>query len=101
MDTEHPLGQQPDFAESKSVFQKDWSLHTDAALCFVRVNPRGQVERIALCAGQVLRVGEVEIRLREPVPFIEIRFVCGKPEVASGDSAQIGEIRLRGKSVWK
>lgn len=72
MDTENPLKQQPDWTQHKTVVQKEWQLQTDGELCFVRLNAKGQVERIALCNGQRLQVGEKVWQLPSPVAFVEM-----------------------------
>ena len=71
-------------AEKNSKWtQKALGLEWIGDLAWIEI--RGQsVERLVLCNGEYLHYGDLNLRLKTPVPFVEIRLIGGKPEIVTG-----------------
>ncbi len=68
-DVENPLGLPPSRDEHSVMVQEEWGLRLDGELCLVRVGAAGAVERMALCRGEALSVGDAAL---EPAPGADL-----------------------------
>ncbi|MBN1347048.1 MAG: heparinase II/III family protein [Phycisphaerae bacterium] len=101
-DVENAAGLRPAWAMGAELIQKAWNLKYDGDLCVVRTSPDGKIDRIAICRGAALAVGDVTVRLKKLTDYVELRFDDkGKPVVASGNLDDIAEIAVKGQSFWK
>jgi len=98
-DVENPLGQTPSLAQAKIMVQKDWDAEVEGEAAFIRKTRNGAIERIVLCRGRSIRVGDVTITLKDPADHLEVRFERNRPIIAAGDADKIEDIRIKGKSV--
>ena len=67
----------------------------------IRRDAAGQVQRIALCRGKSLRVGDLAVTLKTKQPFIEIVLAGGRASVVAGDPDSVKDIRTGDKSIWR
>jgi hypothetical protein len=79
--------------------QKEWAVQLDGEACFVRQDGAGQVQRLALCRGRRMSVGEVVLQLKGDTEFIEVAFDQGRAAVVSGNPEDVQSIRLHGQEV--
>ena len=70
-DVENAQGVQPGFSDAGVLVQPDWGLRLEGEACWVRRRANGSVERVVLCKGKSVRVGDVV--LEEEVEFVEVR----------------------------
>jgi len=85
VDIEDPLGHQPSFAKVRTTAQPDCELATDAELCLVRLDRNRQLQRIALCQGSYVQIGQSRLRLEERTAFLEVERVQGRWQTIVGD----------------
>lgn len=97
-DGENPLDLTPSREQHKALVQKEWGLRTDGELCIVRRSAVGKVERIALCRGTSVSVGEVVFTLKKQVEFVEVRFSDSRVSVVSGKTEDVKEIIVKGEN---
>jgi hypothetical protein len=71
-DAEDPLDPKPRLADFRAVVLSEYDLQTDAEMCLVRFDPGGRLQRIALCRGGYMRMGDSRFRLAEPATFVEV-----------------------------
>jgi Zn ribbon nucleic-acid-binding protein len=83
------------------TMQKEWALRTDGELVFARRSTQGAIERLALCRGRSVSIGGNDLLMKSSAEHIEIVFENGVPTVVSGDAAQVQDIRINGRSVWR
>ncbi len=98
-DVENPLGLTPSKAGRSILVQKDWGLRSDAELCLVRRNSAGEIERIVLCRGSFVGIGDVILRLKRKTDFVEVAIHKGDASVVSGDPEDVREILIEGRNV--
>jgi hypothetical protein len=65
----------------------------------VRKDGGGNVQHIVLCRGASLSVGDLQVRMKRDVDFIEIRFDGKTARVASGNHEDIQEILFEGARI--
>ena len=83
IDSENP-------STSSLLTVKEWGLTTDCELCMVRLRADGSVERAVLSQGRYLGIGDVAVKLKAKVDFVEVSFDGGKAKVESGDVGALG-----------
>jgi len=88
-DAENPMKLKPSKGLNRVMVQNDWQLKTDAELCLIRRSKSGAAERVALCKGRSIQVGDFEMKLRQKTGYIEVVVVKGKAAVAAGDPADV------------
>lgn len=71
IDVEDPAGYKSK-SDALSVIQKEWDIYTDCELFMVRKNSKGIVEKVVLCKGSFIRIGEMDINFATPLDFKEI-----------------------------
>src|SRR5206468_2067338 len=98
-DVENPLGRQPAWRESSPVVQKDHDLELRSELCWIRFDAKGGLRQVALCRGSRLKAGTMTLELRPGSEFAELRLNGGRPELVSGDRAQVVDVLHDGRSV--
>jgi len=96
VDVEDPLG----LTSQDVIVQRDWDLHLDGELCWIRLNVDGEVQRIALCRGSSIRVADVSLKLTEKTDFIEVCINRDGASVVAGDPKTIQELRRKNQRVW-
>ncbi|MBI3920423.1 MAG: heparinase II/III family protein [Armatimonadetes bacterium] len=99
-DVENPLGLAPTKSKSPVLSQKDWRLQTDCELVSVRLSRTGQVQRIAMCRGRFVTVGEVSVRLKKESDLVEVKLEKGRASVVAGDIKDVDEILIRGRIAF-
>ena len=85
VDIEDPLGHQPSFAKVRTAAQPDCELETDAELCLVRFDANQQIQRIALCQGSYVQVGQSRLQLKERAALLEVERVQSRWQTIVGD----------------
>jgi hypothetical protein len=98
-DVENPLRATPSIAASGALVQRDWDVRLDGEMCMVRKDGGGNVQHIVLCRGASLSVGDLQVRMKRDVDFIEIRFDGKTARVASGNHEDIQEILFEGARI--
>jgi oligo-alginate lyase len=93
-DVENPMGLVPSRAVNKVLVQKEWELSSDAELCMVRRDSKGEIQRIVICGGKIVQVGTSVLKLKKPSDFFECRFDKGKIVVVSGKVEEISEVKF-------
>jgi len=93
-DAENPLGLRPSRAAGRVLAVGEWGLRLDGEMAAVRKDAFGQVQRIALCKGRSLTVGDLSVTLKGETDFIEIVFDKGRASVVAGSPDGIEEIRV-------
>ncbi len=83
-----------------TVTQTDWQASVQGSLALVRTDSAGQVERIAMCRGNSIRIGDVNVQLKKSTDFIELVFKDGKASVSSGQKEAVENITIKNKSAW-
>ena len=96
VDVENPLG----VTSHDVIVQRDWDLHLDGELCWIRLNVDGEVQQIALCRGSSIRVADVSLKLTEKTDFIEVCINRDSASVVAGDPKTIQELRRKNQRVW-
>jgi hypothetical protein len=76
---------------SNTVIQKAWGLRLSGELCWVRKQPGGDIERIVLCNGDALQIGNVT--LSGETAFTEVFFDGMNPRTV-GDSVGKCEVQI-------
>jgi hypothetical protein len=99
-DVENPLGQTPSRASDKILVQKECDVRTDGELCMVR-RMGGEVQKIALCRGSLVVAGNVALRMKKRVDYVEIRLNQGRPILIAGNAGDIQSITVGGKNIWR
>jgi hypothetical protein len=101
-DAENPLSLSPSRAKDHVLVQKDWQMHLDGELCMIRGDQGGRIQRIALCRGKSVKVGDVSLQLNGDVDFVEVVFDGKKKaKLASGKPQDVQSILVNGQSVWE
>jgi hypothetical protein len=54
------------------MVQKEWGLRLDGELCMVRTDAAGEVERVILCRGKAVSIGDAELTLKRDTDFIAV-----------------------------
>ena len=62
----------------KVAIQPEWGLQLEGELCWVRVDAKGEIERVALGKGTRMGIGRVEIEREEGMEFGEFRVEEGE-----------------------
>ena len=70
-DVENPLGLTPSLAKSGSLVQKETGISLDGEMCLVRFAKSGEVERVALCKGESIRIGDMVFEPKGKTDFAE------------------------------
>lgn len=99
-DVENPLGLTPALADQKVLVQPDWAVKLEGEACFVRQDVAGRIQRLALCRGRFLQVGEVEVALKTDVDCIEVVWGPDGPAVVAGDPEAVQALRFQGRELW-
>ena len=71
--------------------QKEWGLRFDGELCVVRRDADGKVRRIALCRGNSVSIGDVDLKLKQDIDFLEVNINNGVISVVSGNPEDISK----------
>lgn len=74
LDAENPLGLTPRWKRGEQVLLPELGIATDAELALVRLDASGQVIHVALCKGNVMRIGAVEWQAGAAQEFVEGHF---------------------------
>ena len=90
-DVENPLGLSPSRTEDRVIVQKEWGLRFDGELCVVRRDADGKVRRIALCRGNSVSIGDVDLKLKQDIDFLEVNINNGVISVVSGNPEDISK----------
>ena len=96
-DTENPLGAQPSLAQNRALRLTEWKVELEGEMGLIRLDKNGRLAHIVLCRATRLKVGEFEIRLRQPVDCIEIGFAKGKPTRLTGRREDIEAMTVKGQ----
>ena len=96
-DVGNPLKASPSVSANRIIVQKDWGLKLEGALCMIRLDAAGQVERIVLCEGKSIAVGGVIVELKQKTSLVEIVVENGRTAVVSGTPGKIEEIKVTRK----
>lgn len=88
-------------AEHKILVQKENGVRTDGDLCMIRRLNGGAIQKIVLCRGSVVVAGNVTIRMKKPVDFLELRFDKNRPILETGNANDIQSVLIAGKNVWQ
>jgi hypothetical protein len=99
MNARDPRDLVPRWSPRHLVLQRDWDFAGRGELFSVRRNPQGEVSRLVLCGGTMLRVGEIELKLREPVDCVEIVITEDSAQVVTGDPAVVRWITRSGQRL--
>jgi len=92
----------PEREGAQAVAQDDWGVRTDAELCAVRLDGEGRVERIALCQGREVALGNTTVRLKAKADLIEVVFDQGRAMIESGSAEAVEAIILDGAECeWR
>ncbi|UCH36008.1 MAG: heparinase II/III family protein [Armatimonadota bacterium] len=101
-DVENPLRLRPSRSAGRILLQRDCGVRLDGELGVVRWDSAGTVERIIMCRGKSLRVGNVSLKLKGETDFVEVAFHDGGADIVAGDSRQIEEIQVKGTPIpWR
>jgi len=95
-DVENPLAVTPAFSKHNALIQKDWNLRLEGELCWVRRGRDGSIERIALCRGRSVAVGNVSVEMKAETDLVELDMRRGG-KIASGGAEGIADLRVRGR----
>jgi hypothetical protein len=93
MDAENPLGFEPAFRKGDTVIQRDWNLMLDGEICWVRLGRDGSLERVALCKGKSLHVGNFSLEMKAETDFVEVDARRGT--VLAGDLDNAASIEIK------
>ncbi len=80
---------------------EQWELILNGELGWVRKDASGRLNRLAICGGRSLEVGDTRLELKADVDFIEIALDNDVPKVLSGDPYQVQELVVNGRDIWK
>lgn len=69
-------------------------MQVQAGLSFIRLGSTGEPERIALCAAEGARIGNVNIRLKKTTDLIEVVFKDGRHQIVAGSADAIEKIEV-------
>jgi len=100
-DVENPLGMIPSRAQHRVLVQREWGLRLDGELAVVRWDQSAKVQRIVLCKGSSLSVGDIVLKLKSDTDFIEVAFSRGRALVISGNREAVQAITIAGKDIWR
>lgn len=109
-DRENPLKHRPDWRADRTLVQPDQRARLVGELAWVRReagttgNGDGALRRLALCHARSLTVDDLSLRLKEEVPFLELRIEedgRGQPRavIVAGDPAAIEWLTLGGVPI--
>jgi hypothetical protein len=59
------------------------------------------VRHLALGRGNSVTVGDVSLRLKRSVDFIEVSLVEGRATVVPGPPEDVEDVLVKGRSVWQ
>ena len=82
----------PVYSEHNALVQKDWNLRLQGEMCWVRRGRDGSIERIALCRGRSMAVGNVSVEMKAQTEFVELDMRPGR--IASGGVEGVAEMRV-------
>lgn len=88
-DAENPQDTVPSFTKGDKLVQAEWQVRLDGEMCLIRRSSGGPVESIVLCRCRSLRIGDIEIMVKEPADFLEISFAGGRPQVVTGNQGAV------------
>jgi len=100
-DAENPLGLISSKYQGEYMVERKWDVHVKGELCLIRRSEGGEVERIVVCHGTSLRIGDLALELTEEADFIEIGFQEGHPVGVSGELEKIRGVTRGGVNLWK
>ncbi|MBN1352031.1 heparinase II/III-family protein [candidate division KSB1 bacterium] len=86
--------------ENALIMQKDRGVELIGEMCLIRQDNKCRIRKIAICHGSYLKAGEVSLRLKKRIDFMEFELDGKKISLLSGDPAEIETIRVNGKNVW-
>lgn len=84
-------------AAGGAVVQRDYELRLDGEMCFVRRDPTGRPQRIALCGARSASIGDVAIKLAGRPGFVEITLDGGRATVVAGERGSVEEVLAGGR----
>jgi hypothetical protein len=100
-DAESWLDAAPSRTAHDLLKQNDWGLRLDGEAAWVRRGQSGATERVAICKGNSLAIGEMTISLKADADYVELAFRNGRATVSAGDRAAIIDIVVSGRSIWR
>jgi hypothetical protein len=100
-DVENPLGLSPSRTERRVLVQPERGLRLDGELGMVRWDDGGKVQRIALCKGRSLSVGDIVLNLKSDTDFIEVASSRGRARVVAGSRGAVQAITIAGNDAWR
>jgi len=95
-DAENPLGLSPSVTVDKILVQKDWDVYCAGQLCLVRFDRSGKLQRIVLCRGKFISVGDVVIKFKNEIEFVEVSFDEKGAKVVSSNPEDVQDIMIKG-----
>jgi hypothetical protein len=72
-DIENPLGLSPSLAKDHVLVQKEWRLKLDGQLCFVRLDAKSRVRRVAIYKAKSASIGDFTLTSELEADFMEVR----------------------------
>jgi hypothetical protein len=106
-DVETPLSLTPSITDvgngrrAVPLVQPDWDVRLEGELGWIRRDAAGEVRHLALGRGNSVTVGDVSLRLKRSVDFIEVSLVEGRATVVPGPPEDVEDVLVKGRSVWQ
>lgn len=99
-DVENPMGLVPGWQENAVIIQKERGVRFQGELCWVRWNIDDTIDRLAICRGRAIAIGNVTITLKPKTDYVEIRFADERAQLVSGPPETVESIKVGDRDVW-